>query len=141
MEAGIELGEVFKGDTIEQLSGAINVDASTLETTYDRYNELAKSGSDDDFGKEADKLIALEKGPFYAVKFYPTTFGTMGGVQTNVDTANVLREDGTGIANLYAAGEMSNRDFYNQHYVLAASLSFYSTMGMRAGAAAAENAK
>lgn len=60
---------------------------------------------------------------------------------TLANAGNVLREDGTGKKNLYAAGEMSNRDFYNQYYILAASLAFYSTMGLRAGAAAAENAK
>ena len=35
---------------------------------------------------------------------------------------------------------MSNRYFYNENYILAASLSLYSTMGHRAGAAAAEDA-
>ena len=41
---------------------------------------------------------------------------------------------------LYAAGEMSNRYFYNENYILAASLGLYSTMGRRAGAAAASDA-
>ncbi|HWR24318.1 MAG TPA: FAD-dependent oxidoreductase, partial [Feifaniaceae bacterium] len=141
LEAGIALGEVFKGDTIEALASAINVDQATLKATYERYNTLAKGGKDEDFGKSAELMTVLETGPLYAVKFYPATFGSTGGVVTDVATGNVLREDGTGIANLYAAGEMSNRDFYNQHYVLAASLAFYSTMGMRAGTAAAANVK
>ncbi len=141
LEAGLALGEVFKGDGVEALAGAMGVDEAALKDTFDRYNQMAKAGLDEDFGKPAEKLVALETGPFYAVRYYPTTFGSTGGVVTDVATGNVLREDGTGIANLYAAGEMSNRDFYNQHYVLAASLAFYSTMGMRAGEAAAENAK
>ncbi|NLG25923.1 MAG: FAD-dependent oxidoreductase [Clostridiales bacterium] len=141
LEAGIELGEVFKGDTIEALAAAMGADEAVLKATFDRYNALAKAGADEDFGKPADKMVALENGALYAVKYHPTTFGSTGGVVTDVATGNVLREDGTGIANLYAAGEMSNRDFYNQHYVLAASLAFYSTMGMRAGEAAAVNAK
>lgn len=141
LEAGIELGEVFKGETIEELATAIGADAATLKATYDRYNTLAKAGKDEDFGKAADMMVPLETGTLYAVKFYPTTFGSTGGVVTDVATGNVLREDGTGIKNLYAAGEMSNRDFYNQHYILAASLAFYSTMGMRAGIAAAANAQ
>ena len=37
-------------------------------------------------------------------------------------------------------GEMSNRYFYNENYILAASLGLYSTMGRRAGAAAAQDA-
>lgn len=141
LEAGVELGEVLKGDTVEALAAAMAVDEAALKATFARYNQQAEAGADEDFGKSADKMVALETGALYAVKFYPTTFGSTGGVVTDVATGNVLREDGTGIANLYAAGEMSNRDFYNQHYVLAASLAFYSTMGMRAGTAAADNAK
>ena len=44
------------------------------------------------------------------------------------------------IPGLYAAGEMSNRYFYNENYILAASLAMYSTMGHRTGAAAAADA-
>ncbi len=141
LEAGIALGEVFKADTIDALAAAIGTDPAMLKATYERYNALAEAGKDEDFAKPADMLVALKTGTLYAVKYYPTTFGSTGGVMTDVATGNVLRENGSGIANLYAAGEMSNRDFYNQHYVLAASLAFYSTMGVRAGNAAAANAK
>ena len=53
----------------------------------------------------------------------------------------MTRQDGTVISGLYAAGEMSNRYFYNENYILAASLGLYSTMGRRAGTAAAADAK
>ena len=61
----------------------------------------------------------------------------MGGVRTDLETAAVLKADGTAIPGLYAAGEMSNRDFYNEVYYGAASLTIYSNMGRRAGIAAA----
>ena len=77
--------------------------------------------------------------PYYAVKVYPTTFGSAGGV-TTTEEGRVTTQDGTVIPGLYAAGEMSNRYFYNENYILAASLGLYSTMGRRAGAAAAQDA-
>ena len=51
---------------------------------------------------------------------------------TTTDQGRVTTQDGTVIPGLYAAGEMSNRYFYNENYVLAASLGLYSTMGRRA---------
>lgn len=84
-------------------------------------------------------FFPLRRAPFYAVKVYPTTFGSAGGV-TTTDQGRVTTQDGTVIPGLYAAGEMSNRYFYNENYILAASLGLYSTMGRRAGAAAASDA-
>lgn len=49
-------------------------------------------------------------------------------------------QDGHGDPRPLRRGEMSNRYFYNENYILAASLGLYSTMGRRAGAAAAADA-
>ena len=97
------------------------------------------AGEDAAFGKAAAFLKPIDKAPFYAVKVYPTTFGSAGGV-TTTEEGRVTRQDGTVIEGLYAAGEMSNRYFYNENYILAASLGLYSTMGRRAGTAAAQDA-
>jgi succinate dehydrogenase/fumarate reductase flavoprotein subunit len=45
----------------------------------------------------------LKKGPFRAVRVYPGDLGTKGGLLTD-EHARVLREDGTVIPGLYAAG-------------------------------------
>ena len=74
--------------------------------------------------------------PNYAVKFYPTTFGSQGGVLTDSE-GRVLNDAGEVISGLYAAGEMSNRYYYNENYVLAASLGLYAVAGRLAGATAA----
>lgn len=139
LEAGVAAGVAAKGETIAELAAAIDVDAATLEATYARYCEQVAAGVDADFGKDAAMLVAIEQAPFYAVKFYPTTFGSVGGVMTT-DQGRVQREDGSVIAGLYAAGEMSNRYYYNENYILAASLGLYATMGRRAGTAAAADA-
>ena len=84
----------------------------------------------------ADMLVALETAPFYAVKFYPNTFGSQGGVLTDTE-GRVLNTSGSAIAGLYATGADSNRYFYNENYVLAASLGIYATTGRTTGAAVA----
>lgn len=139
LEAGVESGVVAKGETIAELAAAMQVDAATLEATYARYAELVKAGEDSDFGKAASALVAIDQAPYYAVKFYPTTFGSVGGVMTT-DEGRVLNANGDVISGLYAAGEMSNRYYYNENYILAASLGLYATTGSRAGVAAAQDA-
>ncbi len=136
LEQGVEAGVVVKGETIEELAEGMNVDAATLQATYDRYQTMTENSEDEDFGKPAENLVSLQTAPFYALKFYPTTFGSQGGVLTD-EKGRVLNEEGNAIAGLYAAGEMSNRYFYNENYVLAASLGLYATTGRDAGTAAA----
>lgn len=137
LEAGVEAGAVAKGETIEELATAMGVDAAALQATYDRYAALVAAGNDEDFNKPKEMLVALETAPYYAVKFFPSTFGSMGGVETDVN-GHVLNAEGTAISGLFAAGEMSNRYYYNENYILAASLGLYATSGRLAGAAAAQ---
>ncbi len=139
LEAGVPGGIVAKGETIEELALNMHVYTAALKDTYEKYCGAVAEGTDAEFGKAAPFLKAIDKAPFYAVKVYPTTFGSSGGVTTTED-GRVTRQDGTVIPGLYAAGEMSNRYFYNENYVLAASLGLYSTMGRRAGSAAAQDA-
>ncbi|MBQ1491398.1 MAG: FAD-binding protein, partial [Blautia sp.] len=46
------------------------------------------------------------QGPFYAVACTSYSYGTVGGLDVDVNM-NVLREDGTPIENLYAVGQDS----------------------------------
>ncbi|MBR2664403.1 MAG: FAD-dependent oxidoreductase [Clostridia bacterium] len=139
MESGVADDVVAKGENIEELALDMHVYTAVLKGTFEAYNAAAAAGEDAEFNKPAAFLKALTQAPFYAVKVYPTTFGSAGGV-TTTEQGRVTRQDGTVIPGLYAAGEMSNRYFYNENYILAASLGLYSTMGHRAGAAAAEDA-
>ena len=139
LETGVAADVVAKGETIEELALDMHVYTAPFVATVEAYNAAAAAGEDAEFGKPAMFLTPIAQGPFYAVKVYPTTFGSAGGV-TTTEQGRVTRQDGTVIPGLYAAGEMSNRYYYNENYILAASLSLYSTMGHRAGAAAAEDA-
>lgn len=136
LEQGAEAGVAAKGETIEELAASMGVSAAALRSSYNRYEELVAAGVDEDFNKPSANLVSLRTAPYYAVKFYPTTFGSQGGVLTDFE-GRVLNKDGDAIPGLYAAGEMSNRYYYNENYVLAASLGIYAVCGRLAGIAAA----
>jgi 3-oxosteroid 1-dehydrogenase len=115
----IESGYMKKADTLEALAAACEIDAAGLKQTVERFNKLARAGHDDDFNRgdnPADRYFGdpkvtpnptlgeVSKPPFYAVAFYPGDVGTCGGMKVN-EHAQVLREDGTTIQGLYAAGD------------------------------------
>ncbi len=139
LEKGVAEGVIAKGDNMEELALGMHVYTANLKASLESYNAMAEAGEDTAFGKPAAFLAPLKVAPYYAVKVYPTTFGSAGGV-TTTEQGRVTRQDGTVIPGLYAAGEMSNRYYYNENYILAASLALYSTMGRRAGTSAAEDA-
>lgn len=138
LESAVSLGEAFKGETIEELAAAAGIDAAGLTATVEAFNGYCAAGEDPEFGKTT--LAAIEAGPFYAVKMIPSYMGTLGGVVTT-EKGEVLNANDEAIPGLYAAGEMSNRPYYNYGYFSAASLQFYSHMGHMAGQNAALNAK
>ena len=80
LEAGVESGVVVKADTIEDLALGMHVYTDRLVATYEEYSAAVAAGEDEAFGKDAAYLLPIEKAPFYAVKVYPTTFGSAGGV-------------------------------------------------------------
>lgn len=139
IEAAMPTEEAVKGESIEQLSVAMGVPTENLVESLSKYNTGAKSGVDE-FGKNANFMSAVEKGPFYALKLYPKTMGTFGGVKTN-ENYQVLREDGTVINNLYAGGECANKLMYNQVYMSGSAVQFALTSGRIAGAHASQNLK
>ncbi|MEV0073635.1 3-oxosteroid 1-dehydrogenase [Amycolatopsis sp. NPDC050768] len=114
-------GIVAKAPTIEELAASIDVPAEDLRSTVERFNGFARTGVDEDFhrGRSAydhyygdplnhpnPSLGPLAKPPFYAVKIVPGDLGTKGGLRTD-EHARVLREDGSIIPGLYAAGNTS----------------------------------
>ncbi|MFD1827093.1 FAD-dependent oxidoreductase [Mumia zhuanghuii] len=116
-----EAGIMVKADSLAELAGKIGVDPTRLDATVDRFNGFAKAGVDGDYGRGnsaydryyGDPLVRpnpclgpLEKGPFTAFKVVIGDLGTKGGVVTDAD-ARVLREDGSVIEGLYAAGNNS----------------------------------
>jgi 3-oxosteroid 1-dehydrogenase len=113
-------GAVYSAGTVEDLSRLIDVPAENLRATVNRFNGFARTGRDGDFrrGESAydryygdprlpnPSLAPLEQAPFHAVRIVPGDLGTKGGLCTDA-RGRVLREDGTAIPGLYAAGNAS----------------------------------
>ena len=94
----------YKADTIEALAVVAGLDAIGLAKTVASYN-LAQSG------KAADALgrkfmpRPIAKAPFYAVETNSWGLTSYAGVAVDVDL-RVIKQDGSPIKGLYAAGEL-----------------------------------
>lgn len=107
LDASVEAGIAWKADTIEELASAIGADPATLAASVERYNELCAKGSDDDFGKDAEYLVEVGSGPYYAIKAMPVMYGTGGGFDVD-EKLRVLKDDHvTPINGFYAIGQDS----------------------------------
>lgn len=141
-------GYLIRGATICDLAAKIGVDPDGLDKTVRAFNEHARVGEDPDFGRgstlfnvrsgDADNpwpnasLAPLEKGPFYAVKVVPGSFGTFAGLVTDADS-QVLDGSDTPIGGLYAVG-VDQSSVMGGHYPSGGiNLGPAMTFGFRAG--------
>lgn len=105
LHKGIETGDAWTADTIEELAKKIKVDPAALRKTFDTYNAGVDKGVDA-FGKAARNLRRIEKGPFWAGYAGMSVHHTMGGVRINTDCQVIDRYDQV-IPGLYAVGEVA----------------------------------
>jgi succinate dehydrogenase/fumarate reductase flavoprotein subunit len=114
----IRSGYLKTGRTIAALARQCGIDPEGLERTVAEFNAGARRGEDPAFGRgstiynryqgDAEVLpnpcvAPIERGPFYAVKVVPGSFGTFAGLRTDAD-ARVLDAADRSIPGLYAAG-------------------------------------
>lgn len=124
--------EVVTGNTVEELAAAMGVDAAALAESIAQYNAVTETGVDEAFGKDPSYFTAIDTAPYYAVRIYVCTGGTIGGVKTNLDY-QVLREDGSVIGGLYAGGETSNREMYAYAYSSGSGVGYALASGHQIG--------
>ena len=106
LDKAIEMGFVFKADTIEDLAGQIGIDPAALAETVEQYNGFSLAGVDEEFGKDASLLEKIGEGPYYAVKMASYSYNTVSGLDINVDF-QVLDAHGEVMDGLYAVGSDS----------------------------------
>ena len=120
-KAWLDSGVVVEGNSFEELAGRIGVPADQLRQTAERFNELARTGHDDDFNRGDSaydnyygdptlpnpNLYPLDKPPYYAFQIILGDLGTSGGLRTD-EYARVLRSDDSVISGLYAVGNCSS---------------------------------
>lgn len=104
IETYIKKGIVTEADSPEELGAAIGIDGAALAETLTQYAQFQTSGSDAGHGRE-DMAQPLNQPKYYAALCAPAVHHTMGGVRINPAT-EVLKEDGSSIPGLFAAGEV-----------------------------------
>lgn len=112
-------GYLTRGSTLRELAEKIGVDPDGLEKTVSAFNEGARDGIDTEYGRGTTpftrasgdpdnpwpnpSLAPIDRGPFYAVKVVPGSFGTFAGLVTDA-TSRVLDDDDQPIPGLSAVG-------------------------------------
>lgn len=103
---GVETGDAWRGDTVEELANAMRLPPKTLQETVEAYNRSVRSKIDP-LGKNPRELRhEIKTPPFWGCYAAMTVHYTMGGVRIS-PKAQVLRENGTLIPGLWAAGEVT----------------------------------
>ena len=138
----------YEGDTIAEACEAAAADGYVLdpaavETTVARYNELAELGADEDFGKDARYLRAVDEPPF-AIIPHEMGYGlsaVLGGLLVNADNQVLKAGEHTPIEGLYAVGNCAGGFYGGIDYpmdVLGLSIGRAITQGYLAGKLLAE---
>ncbi|MEQ3553331.1 FAD-dependent oxidoreductase [Pseudonocardia nematodicida] len=123
-------GYLTRGATLAELARNCGIDPGGLESAVATFNEGARRGEDPEFGRGTTpfnrsggdpaagypnpSLAPLERGPFYAVRVLPGSFGTFAGLATDA-RARVLDDAGEPVPGLYAAG-CDQASVFGGHY-------------------------
>jgi 3-oxosteroid 1-dehydrogenase len=119
-KAWLDSGVVQEANSFEELAAKIDVPPENLRGTAERFNELARTGHDDDFNRGDSaydnyygdptlpnpNLHPLGKPPYYAFQIILGDLGTSGGLRTD-EFARVIRDDDSVVNGLYAVGNAS----------------------------------
>jgi fumarate reductase flavoprotein subunit len=139
MRFGLEQGYVWKADSIEELTRITGL--TNLTATVNRYRELAANKNDVDLLKRDVYLTGISTPPYYAVKFLPGGFNTLGGIKVN-ENLEALNADNQSIPGLYVAGVDGGSMFHKPYYdICGTSMMYAFGSGRIAGSEAAEYIK
>jgi len=140
--------EVVMAETLEDLAEAMGIYVDGFLAQIERYNDFAAAAAlaapeapsvDTEFRKANAHLVAFDEdvnGPFFAVRIYPGALLGFGGVRADW-RGRALRANGSYIPGLYAVGEMSFRDMYDDGYAGGSAINLSITSGFIAGLDAA----
>ena len=125
-----EQGKAVVADTLEKLAEKMGFTGKAKETflaTVARYNELYDAQDDVDFGKQAYRLSAIRKAPFYGFWMGACILCTLQGILVN-EKAQALAENGQPIPGLFVTGDMSGGFFVNNYPCLMPGIAMGRTM-------------
>ncbi len=114
----IRSGYLIEASSIGALAEKIGANPSTLEQTVARYNALARSGEDTDFGRGSTTVNRFNgdaryepnpcmrpvgEGPYYAMAVRPADLATSAGLTGDIN-GQVTDKNGVPVEGLYACG-------------------------------------
>ena len=94
---------LFAADSIDDLASQTGIDPHGLNATLESYNTFCDKGYDELFNKNHQYLRKIETPKYYAAKFYPGAYGSLGGIKIN-HNAEVIDKKWNVIPGLFAAG-------------------------------------
>ena len=101
----INRGLMISGESYEELAANLGIPADAFAATMEAWNGCVAEKNDPEFGRTSF-ANPLDTAPYYAVKVTAGIHHTMGGLKIDPQT-RVLKEDGTVIPGLFAAGEVT----------------------------------
>ncbi len=138
----IESGAIKKANSIEELANITKTPIKNLNKTINDIAKILNGSMKDTFGRSFDYDSVLKGPPWYATKCVGALFHTQGGLVIN-KFAQVMKNDGKKLPNLYAAGgtARSISGPADWGYIPAAGLFTATTQGRIAGKNAAKHNK
>lgn len=106
----IMMGGTRRSRSLAGLARKLGIDPAQLEEAVAANNRAAADSEPDAFAKSAENRAPVAKPPFYAInvstanKYSFTQLFTLGGLKVDEETGNVVRDDGSRIEGLFAAG-------------------------------------
>jgi succinate dehydrogenase/fumarate reductase flavoprotein subunit len=121
----VDRGWIRRADTIGELAELIGRDPAALQRTVDDYNAACAAGHDAEYGRDAERLVPIEQGPFYAVGIVPAIPGSTAGARRD-EHSRVVSTAGTPIPRLYEAGELGSTlaNLYQNGSLLTEAIAF-----------------
>ena len=95
--------EIFVADSLDELAAKTGIEGEGLRKTVEEYNGFCEKGYDDVFNKDHRLLRPIKTPKFYAGRFLPGAYGSVGGIKINHRT-EVLDKRWKVIPGLFAAG-------------------------------------
>jgi hypothetical protein len=111
------LTNTYAAATLAELAVKLTVDPVAFVATVKRYNTLVASGNDADFGKPADRLIPIEKAPFYGIHRHVCVSAICSGMLVDLHH-NALNAVGAPIKGLYIVGNLGGGFYGGVDYPL-----------------------
>jgi fumarate reductase flavoprotein subunit len=117
------------------------INLENLKATVAEYNKACETGRDELFAKQPKNLIAVKKPKYYVGKYYPSGYGTRGGVKINWRT-EVINKDLDSIPGIYAIGVDANNIHADTYALMfGGGMAFALNSGRMAGENAAKFVK